>query len=275
MNELIVATYNILFGNNTKQIIENIKKMADEGVNLFCLQEVINKPNEVFIIDQMLKSLGKNWQAEYHVGTENSKLSIGTAIIWDADKLKLKQTEKILLPKIKKFDINENLFYKIIGHAPFPLQRRAIVCYLSIDQTLVRVTCLHADNVGGPKHRLKQIRYVTSCMQKLRPVDHEIICGDFNTFDLLKTGYEKRLLHKIFGEKFIDASEGLGWTSDIQRLDFRTSMKIFSWFIKTFRVHIRRKLDYIWVKNFEVVSCRKWDLPGSDHLPLIAKLTIN
>lgn len=272
MNELIVATYNILFGNNAEQIVKNINKMATEGVDLFCLQEVINRPNQPFIIDQILEKLGKNWQSEYHVGNEYSKSSIGTAIIWNTNTFKLKQTEKILLPKIKKFDINEKLFYKVIGHAPLPLQRRATVCYLSKEQTIIRITSVHLDNVGGPRHRSKQIRYLISCMQKLKQVDHEIICGDFNTFDLLKTGYEKKLLHKLFGEKFIDASEGLGWTSDIERIDFSSSMKIFFWFIKTFHVHIRRKLDYIWIKNFEVESCRKWDLPGSDHLPLIAKL---
>ncbi len=270
--EFTIATYNILFGINQPTIIENIAHMAEDGVSLFCLQEIINVPNEEFIIDKILKRLGTHWQASYHVGEEMSKLSIGTAILWNTKTFNIKHEEKILLPKLDKFDLHEKLYYKVIGVPGVPLQRKALSCYFTVNQTDIRVTCVHVDNVGGPKHRIKQVDYLLSKLKSQDTPMHEIICGDFNTFDLLKTGYEKKLLQNKFGRDFIDASQNIGWTSDIHNIDFKTSIKIFRWFIKTFNVHVKRRLDYIWVKNFSVEECKKLIISGSDHYPIIAKL---
>ena len=139
----------------------------------------------------------------------------------------------------------------------------------------MRVTCVHVDNVGGPRHRLKQISYLVSQLTSKEKAKYEIICGDFNTFDLLKTGFEKKLLQKKFDKEFIDASEQVGWTADIHNIDMSSSIKIFYWFIHTFNVHVRRRLDYIWVKNFKVIECKKLEIPGSDHFPIIAKLELS
>jgi endonuclease/exonuclease/phosphatase family metal-dependent hydrolase len=273
--EFTIATYNIQFGVNREKIIENIYRIAQEGVTIFCLQEIINVVDKEFIIDTILKQLGNNWKAAYHVGEEISRLSIGTAILWDTNKLKLIDQEKFLLPKIEKFDLHERLFYFLLGTPSIPLQRKAITCNFSLDQSDIRVTSVHIDNIGGPSNRMKQIRYLMSKLQNSKTPKYEIICGDFNTFDLLKTGYEKKRLQKIIGQEFIDASKDINWTDDIYNIDFRTSIKIFPWFIKTFNIHIRRRLDYIWVKKFTVVDCKKLEVSGSDHFPIIAHLEMH
>src|SRR6266567_4797870 len=207
-SELTIATYNILFANNAEKIIANIATMAKDGITIFCLQELINIPNKAFIVDRILEKLGKNWQAAYHVGSEFSKVSIGTGIFWDTTVLKFEKSEKILLPKIKKFDLHEKLYYKVIGVPAIPLQRKAISGYFTLGKKTFRITCLHLDNVGGPLHRRKQLSYLVSLL-KTKKVDQEIICGDFNSFDLLKTGYEKKLIHRLFGKDFIDASRDI------------------------------------------------------------------
>lgn len=272
-DELTIATYNILFANEAEKIIENIVQMTKEGVNIFCLQELINITNEEFIIDRILKKLGENWKAVYHVGPEYSKLSIGSGVLWDSTIINMYESEKILLPKIKKFDYFERLYYKIVGVPAIPLQRKALSCYFTKGQKQFRVTCVHLDNIGGPFHRRKQLSYLVSFLKK-NAMDQEIICGDFNTFDLLKTGYEKKLIHRLFDKEFIDATDKVGWTSDIYNIDFRTSVKIFPWLIKTFHIHIRRRLDYIWVKHIQILSCAKRNVSGSDHLPVVAELQL-
>lgn len=272
-DELTIATYNILFANEAEKIIENIAAMAKAGVSIFCLQELVNIPNKAFITDLIVKRLGPQWKAAYHVGSEYSKVSIGTGIIWDATDLTLTKNEKILLPKINNFDFFERLYYKVVGVPAIPLQRKAITCYFLYQGKQLRVTSVHLDNVGGPFHRRKQLSYLLSFLQK-KHVDQEIICGDFNTFDLLKTGYEKRLIKRLMNNEFTDASHAIDWTSDIHNIDFKTSVKIFPWFINTFHIHIRRRLDYIWVKQIRVLSCRKLKVSGSDHLPIIAKLNL-
>lgn len=274
IKHLRVVTYNIQFGINTQRIIENIKKLAEDDTNIICIQEIINNLPQELIVKAILKQLGSNWHASYHIGTENSRQSIGTAIFWDNNILKLKQEEKILLPKIKKFALHEKLYYWVIGEPGISKQRRATACYFLVNNSILRITNLHIDNIGGPMHRMKQITYLLSHLNKLKTPNHEIICGDFNTFDLLKTGYERKLLQKKFGKDFIDASKNVGWTSDIYNIDFKKSIRLFPWMIKTFNIHIRSRLDYIWVKNLKVLDCRKIILPGSDHYPIIADLEL-
>jgi endonuclease/exonuclease/phosphatase family metal-dependent hydrolase len=273
-NLFTIATYNIQFGVNREKVLANITQMANDNVGIFCLQEIINVSGEEFIIDSILKKLGKDWEAKFHVGSEISKLSIGTAIIWNTKLFSFKKQEKILLPKIKKFDVHETFFYKVIGVPDAVLQRKAISCTFRYNQTDIRVTSVHIDNVGGPVHRMKQMSYLISKLRTSEAPKHEIISGDFNTFDLLKTGYEKKILQKEIGQDFIDASKDINWSSDIYMMDFRTSIKFFPWIIKTFNIHIRRRLDYIWVKNFIVKECKKLELTGSDHFPITAILEL-
>jgi len=273
-NHLTVVTYNIQFGINSEKIIANIETLAKDGANIICLQEIINIHNEIFIIEKILKRLGSKWKASYHVGKEISKLSIGTAIFWNSEILTFKHEEKILLPKIKKFDFHEKFFYKIVGEKAITLQRKALSCYFGINQTELRVTCVHIDNIGGPSHRMKQIIYLITKLKEMKNPQSEIICGDFNTFDLLKTNYERKQLQKNFGKDFVDASKKIDWTSDIYMADYPNSNKLIPWLIKTFNIHIRRRLDYIWVKNMKVISCKKRELSGSDHFPVVAELEL-
>lgn len=275
-NQLIIVTYNIQFAINEEDILNNLEKMAKEGVEIFCLQEIITVLNEEFIVNKILKKLGPEWQAAYHVGEvqRESKLSIGTCILWNKDILKLENEIKILLPKLNKFALHEKLYYKIIGVPGIPLQRRAIAAYFKFGNETIRITSIHVDNVGGPKHRMKQVAYFLMVLKTKSIPQYEIICGDFNSFDLLKTGIEKKLLQKMLGKDFVDASESVDWTDDIYNIDFSTSIPLFSWFIKTFNVHVKRKLDYIWVKNWKISDCRKLKLSGSDHMPIIAKLKL-
>jgi endonuclease/exonuclease/phosphatase family metal-dependent hydrolase len=268
--ELGVATYNIEFGKNAEKIIHNIEKLTQDGADIICLQEIIN--NE--IVANILKKLGSQWQAAYHVGEENSRLAIGTCIIWHAKKCELIKEEKFLLPKLKEFALHEKFYYWVMGVQSIPIQRKAITCYFTINNKMLRVTSLHIDNVGGPMQRMKQLHYLLSQLKQLEPPDYELICGDFNTFDLIRTGYEKSLLHRELGKEFTDASKGIAWTSDIYYTDFSNSIELFHWLVKTCNIHIRRKLDYIWSKNLKRLACSKKIFYGSDHFPIIAKLEL-
>jgi endonuclease/exonuclease/phosphatase family metal-dependent hydrolase len=271
--QLKVATYNIQFAINLEEIIWTIKRLVEDDVSFICIQEIINRKNEEFIVDILLNRLGKEWSASYNIGPEISKVSIGTAILWNNTKAALKHEEKIFLPKIAKFDFHENFYYELIGVPAVPLQRKVTTCYFSVNHQQIRISSVHLDNVGGPKHRMKQLAYLSDTLQAMPAVDHDIICGDFNTFDLLKTGQERKSLQSILGNEYTDASGNVDWSSDIHMIDFSTSYAIFPWFINTFNVHIRSRLDYIWVRNFNVDDCQKKEQQGSDHFPLVATLT--
>lgn len=270
-NELTIVTYNIELSLNVKKIVENLSDLAKKGVAVFCLQETMNVPDQELIVTTILKKLGNDWKAIYHIGDENSKLSIGTCIIWNKNILDREKEKKVLLPKMKQLGLHEIAFNRLAGGVAKPLQRRAISCVFRFNKKPIRITSLHLDHIGGTKHRIRQLKHFLSHQNE---TGYEIICGDFNTFDLLKTGEEHALLQKTLGNKFIDASEGIGHTDDIYHLNTTYAFPLFTWIIKTFHIHIRRKLDYVWVKNFRVIDCHKIAVGGSDHLPIMATLKL-
>ena len=270
-NELVIATYNIELSLNVKKIVANISDMAKKGVNVFCLQEIRKYPDRQLIIAEILKELGNNWKAAYHINEQTTSFNIGSCILWNTKILHLEKEEKVLLPKLKKMKFHEITFAKLVGGATYPLQRRTITCRFIFQNKHIQITSHHSDHVGGAYHRIKQIDYL---MTNRQPTKHEIICGDFNTFDLLQTGKEKEMLQQTLGSEFIDASENVGHTDDLYHLNMNRAFPLIKWFIKTFHIHIRRRLDYIWVKHFQVIDCRKVEVGGSDHMPIIARLQI-
>ena len=84
---LNVVTYNIQFGINNEKIIVNVERLANEGADIICLQETINVVSQEMIVHTIIKKLGKNWQAAWHIGPEISRHSIGTCILWNMSEL--------------------------------------------------------------------------------------------------------------------------------------------------------------------------------------------
>lgn len=246
--------------------------MADsKGVAIFCLQEVVHHPNQEFIVTSLLKRLGKDWSAQSHVDQGESWLGMGTCIIWNQKKLHLQKTEKILLPINQHIALHESIFFTLIAGESLVFPRRAIIGTFKFQNTSIRVTNIHLDHIGGPKQRKKQLVHLRSKLGEKTPYD--IICGDFNTFDLLKSGRETEALQATLGAQYEDVSKNSGWTADLYNVNFDRAFALFKFFIRFFRIHVRRKLDYIWAKGLTKVSLEKLDLTGSDHLPLIATLT--
>ncbi|MBI3887894.1 hypothetical protein HY310_02395 [Candidatus Microgenomates bacterium] len=88
------------------------------------------------------------------------------------------------------------------------------------------------------------------------------------------TGVEKKELQLSFGNAFVDAANSIPWTADLHRMDIPKKFPLFVQLIKGLNIHLRRKIDYMWVRKFRVISCRSLDVSGSDHLPVVAELVI-
>lgn len=269
---LKIATYNLQFSLDSRQIVHNIHLMAENEIVVFCLQEVLRLPNKTFILDLILKDLGANWKVVYHIGEEKSRLGIGTCILWNNKILQPQKTEKFLLPRKHTIAFHEWMFAKLTGGEITPYPRRAIVGYFHFSNTTVRISNIHLDHTGGLKHRQKQLLYFLDKLKDATGISHEIVCGDFNTFDLLKTGKEISILRKLFGSEFKNASKDVSWTADLNKMEITKEHSLFKAFIKVLNIHIRQKLDYIWVKDFHVINCWKVEVLGSDHFPVIAHI---
>lgn len=272
--KLILATYNIQFSLYPEEIKTNIAKMAQEGISIFCLQEVTHSPGKTFIIDILLKELGSDWDAISNLGEEQSVLGMGNCIIWNTKVLDLKKIQNEFLPKSKALSMHEKVFSWIVGGISVPFQRRAIIGYFEFNNRLIRVSNIHLDHNGGLENRKKQLSYFVDILKKDKTINNEIICGDFNSFDLLKNGKESLMHTEIIGNHFVDVSKNSGWTADLNAIDIKHGGIFFKFIIKYFHLHIKRKLDYIWTKNIISSHCEKLFLNGSDHNPLIAYLNV-
>ncbi len=267
-----ILSYNILLSKYSEKIINNCVDFAKDGVMVFCLQEVVKYPKKDFIIDTLLNALGKDWRVTYHLGDEKSSLNSGTCIIWNRRFITLRTSKKILLPKITQLSIHEIILNKLLGFKGIPVHRRAIAGLFEYQGSEIVIASIHLDNVGGTKHRLKQLEYFIENLKEEQQVKYKILCGDFNSYDVLKTGYEKQAFRQTLGEEFEDAAKNVSWTVDLADLDTPERFPYFVMLIKALKIHFRRKLDYIWINNLKIIDCRKVNVSGSDHYPVIAKL---
>lgn len=271
---LKLVSYNIQFSKHTEQIKENVIEMASLGAAIFCLQEVTQDREKDFIIDILLKELGDNWKAIYALGKEKSPLGMGNCIIWNTKVVKLTKERVILLPKHERLAIHERVFSQIAGGITVPFQRRVIIGLFTINNVEFRLSNVHLDHSGGIQNRKKQLMYLMDVLRNGAPVAHEIICGDFNNFDLLKNGYESKMHKEVIGKDFNDSSRDIDWTADLNNIDIKNGGVFFKSLIKGLNFHIRRKLDYVWVHNIKSLRCEKLPLEGSDHYPLFAELSV-
>lgn len=270
----MLVTYNIQFSHHPEEIKRNILKMVTMGVSIFCLQEVMQSSGQAFIVNVLLKKLGGDWRVIYNLGKEKSKLGMGNCILWNTKVLTLEHEQKEFLPRYKTLALHEKIFSWIAGGVTAPFQRRVIVGYFKFNNVNIRITNLHLDQNGGLENRKKQLAYIINILLKGNTINQEVICGDFNSFDLLKREKEAAMQKVTLGQDFVDVSSDTGWTADLNNIDIDKGSTVFKFLIKKMHIHLKRKLDYIWVKNITSLKCEKLLLNGSDHKPLIVYLKI-
>ena len=145
-----IATYNIQHGTNSEQITENIVQLAQDGVSLFCLQEVRHHPNKTFIVDALLNKLGSGWRAEYLVSSKT--FDLGLCTLWDSRKISATGFEQIFLPKLSKVRLYEKLYLKlhrkiekVDNKMIVPETKAALIGEFMFKGKLIRVTNTHLD----------------------------------------------------------------------------------------------------------------------------------
>ncbi|MDE2399538.1 MAG: hypothetical protein KGL67_00795 [Patescibacteria group bacterium] len=243
---LKIATYNIKHGLKLAKIIENMQELSASGVMVFCLQEMReSNKKEPSVLGACLKALGEGWEHETFL--EPHSINFGLCFIWRADVLKVKKLEKLVLPKIPKFNIRviAKKIKKIID-------RGALIGTFEMNGKLIRISNIHLDCHGQFAQRERQLKALVDYLKSNSSIDKEIICGDFNTIGMeaLSKKQEKKILD-ILGPNFINAHPR-----------------------STPTFHLLQRLDYIFVKNIKVKKAEVLKLKGSDHRPIIASLEI-
>ncbi|HCC84706.1 MAG TPA: hypothetical protein DEP87_03420 [Candidatus Pacebacteria bacterium] len=270
--EFWLITYNLQFSLNGEKISDNLVKFARQGITIFCLQEVVAQKNQPFIIDLILKKLGSNWKEIHYLNQNLGNANMGNCIIWDNSKFKLLKTQNLALVPAKAFAIHEWIFAKLVGGNTIPYQRRSIMAEFEYQKFKFRIFNLHLDHIGGISQRMRQLEQVLAGNHHQVKLDYEIFCGDFNNFDLLQTKQETKSTQARFGLEFKHVSADIDWTADLYNIEMANVVWWFKLAIKIFHIHIRRCLDAVWVKGFKSASCKKIELTGSDHFPILTKL---
>lgn len=246
---LKIATYNIEFGRRINQVTDNIQKLASDGVNLFCLQEVresVQKP----LLKIILKKLGSGWLSDSFIGTGSRDL--GLATVWYSDVIQLKKSDKLLLPKLNKYSFHELVARKLtLNFVKTTPQRAALINTFHFQGQLIRICNLHLDCAGGFTHKAKQLDHITNYLKSLPQIDRVIACGDFNTIGpAVFTGWQEQKIRTLLGDNFIN----------VHPQALSTQKKLF------------QRLDYIFVNGIEIKRARVEKMKGSDHFPLSAHL---
>lgn len=275
MSTFKIATYNIEFSRKADLIVQNLLQLKKDGVEIFCLQEVLRIPNVEFIIDKILKRLGNNWKAEYFLGEETDSRGHGVAIIWNTKMFHLESLERILFPPtIPKRHDAVLVKIAILIYAYPQLQRKALSLLFTYKGKPIRITTMHLELIGGFKNRLKQAEFILSKLQK-NPVTNEIVCGDFNSFETWNTGRERRELQKLFASySFVDATDSIPWTSDPYNIEYKGVFIHFVKIAKKSRINLKRKIDYIFSKGLTIGKADRIDVSGSDHFPIVAEFSL-
>jgi len=249
---LKVVTYNVQFGIKASRIVANIQKLAQSGVNVFCLQEVKEFKNRPPLLGTILSSLGQKWSSASLVRTDSHDL--GLATIWNADVFRELDSKRLLLPKLEKFSRSELTMRKLtLNFVETTLQRGALISTFRCGDKLIRICNLHLDCAGGFAQRAKQLRYVTEFLRSLSSVQLTVVCGDFNTIGFGPfIGRQEQALRSILGPEFINAYPKI---------------------IPTHKTFLQR-LDYVFVTSSQVSKSEMAIMRGSDHFPIVADLKI-
>jgi endonuclease/exonuclease/phosphatase family metal-dependent hydrolase len=248
---LKIATYNVQFGLKTNLISDNIQKLAASGVSVFCLQEVKEFEGRR-LLKTILEKLGPGWESDTFIRSGSHDL--GLATLWRPDVLQLRDSNKLLLPKLEKFSLYELTARKLaLNFVNTTVQRGALINTFHFQGQLIRICNLHLDCAGRFAQRAKQLNFLVSYLQSLPQINYKVVCGDFNTIGVAPfTKRQEQKVRAILGPSFVNAHP--------QALPTQKNLL--------------QRLDYIFVSGAQVQKAQVSRMRGSDHFPLIANLEV-
>jgi len=264
--KLTCATYNILHGYHRDMILKNIRFLVDEGTDVICLQEV-----EVRFEPALREFLAQKDLANWQMRSAHAGWGGNVAILWKSDRFRLVRTKLIRLPKLRT---SSGLQRIPVPHLrKFDASRAAVVGFFEADGTVFQIASAHIAWEGGNGHRMRQIRHLRDTLEK-DTADVRVVAGDFNTLapHSLRRLHEKRV-ERALGTRYVNALPRLAWSYDTSHADPADGLGFLPALHRA-GVRFRTRLDYIFASNASVLSGVMYDLPGSDHRPLIAAFDI-
>lgn len=263
---LQVATYNIQHGSRLDLLGQTLNTMREDGVSLFCLQEVWEEQ----IGEGLRNRLPEGWKGAYYPAELNDT---GVALLWNSQELEMLKLDRGPLPYLEKRHILERRFSSFRQ----ALHRGVITGIFKFGDRNFRATSVHLDWQGGMNHRLRQIKHIKEFLASLDPIDHEVIAGDFNTVLFSgNTRAKRESIRSTLGNEFEEILPAVLSTYNMQSLHYSRDRTLFiKRILLKLGISIPQRLDYIFIKGFKLHKAQVEKLDGSDHFPITAELSFS
>ncbi len=255
-NTLKMCTWNVQLGLALSKVLESVRRLPDfEGLDLLALQEasVHNGEEDARVVAAALGPQYDCYQVQAHVLRGRPQAN---AMIWNAERVRIDQRASVLLPSARQVSLSrrERALLRAL-----PVQGRlSLALEGTFGSERLRVYVAHLDVVGFA-HKREQFEHILNAARALPPAEVTIVAGDFNTFRFRSRPSWSNLAEAARAEGFVDLTSDIVWTHMLGRLP------------------IRQKLDAILVRRSAPFQYRSWtlDIPGSDHIPVFAELSLN
>lgn len=271
---LKVVTYNIQHARQLENISTILKKVG-EDTDIICLQEVNHFEDKTKIKEEINKALSR-YKNIYYNNVPSFGKYVGFATFWDASKLELIDSHYMLLPE---FNESSPIHHKLLMSTKDSRRGALITTFALKDDKKLRVINLHLDWRGKYTHRLNQIKCIKDFTSSLEKVDFEIVCGDFNTIGPIwslnkgKSKGRQDAVQSILGLEYNSTVPDETWTHDgLASVEPQLRFAALKKLLAKIGMHYYQKLDYIFVRDFEVIESEVMLAEGSDHYPVVAKL---
>ena len=256
-NILRICTWNIHFGFQLQNILEQIQLHSEfSGLDLLALQEASNQNgvNDAELISQTLGEDYQYYQVPANIKKGHPQIN---ALIWNTRSFQVTSKEHLILPDAQTTAVSfrDKLLHKVLRSG----FRNGLFVEGTFYNKTVRVCVTHL-SLHGRNQKLAQFKYILENFTQRNPTEISIIAGDFNTYTLIKRLKSKNQTFlqpegKVAG--FDDITTDIAWTFHYPRL------------------RMLQKLDAIFVKPTpKTYHSWSFSIPGSDHMPVFANITL-
>jgi len=267
-----IATWNLHYGIELKKILSSIRKNESFAkIDFLMLQEasIHNGREDASVIADLL---GKQY-TYFQVTAQMLKgIPQANALIWNKGEIAIEKFDILELPPLhsgSRLQIPyKKIFDKEHGLAIFiksVLQKRiSLLLEGKIYEKTFRIYVVHFDIVGFASKK-RQMSFILEDANYRKKVDIEIIAGDINTFKYFNLPNWTSIKETTEKAGFKDLTTEIEWTFS----DYRFSKSYFA----------RHKLDAIFIRHKSQrtkLNYTSWslDIPGSDHIPVFANITL-
>lgn len=252
------CTWNIQLGLQLDTILESIRTRSDfSSLEFLALQEAsVHSGQED--ARSLAEALGPTYayhQVAAHVLGSHIQAN---ALVWNTECFQVVHRDSVRLPQFDEVMLSRA--ERAVLYALPRQQRISIIADGSIGERSMRIYVAHLDVLGLVHKREQFYRILADARVRQPAADLTILAGDLNTYRIRSRPSWAGLTAAAELDGFRDLTTEIEYTHHTVR-----------------RVHFKQKLDAIFVRHARPGHYRSWslDIPGSDHIPVFAEITLD